>query len=320
VIAGEVAVAPGGGILARRSDALVFAATTAGADWPALIAEFAAADDGALAIDVLTTAAAAAGFAIDPFVAVAWWPEVLVIGVGDLAVCSDIPAMPALTGAGSATWVERRPVVGGECAVWAGAAACAGTDLRSGLVPAGGFRLLLTPGETPSRAAATTTTAAAPLRRRQLQARRCRRDHLSPTHALVCRVCRDALDPLSPVEVVEQPPLAVVLVPAGDDVVLDRAVVLGRNPDPAIGGGDAATVTLGAGKDVSRSHAIIRPNGWTIEVVDCDSASRTIIASPSAADPIVLDPWAPCEAAVGDVVYLGGHTRVTIGDPPSVAR
>jgi hypothetical protein len=153
------------------------------------------------------------------------------------------------------------------------------------------------------------------VQRHTVQARRCRRDHLSPVTAMVCRVYRDALDPLASIELVDQPSLGTVLVSGGKAHVIDRPVVLGRRPDALVAEitGEVELCAVVGHKDVSRTHAVVRPNGWMMEAVDVGSASGTLLASPAAAGPIVLEPWVPCEITVGDTLFLGGTTQVQIG-------
>ena len=56
----------------------------------------------------------AAGFTVGPFVCLAWGPAVQVMAFGDVAVETDQPSLPMLTGAGSRTWVEHSLPLNGD--------------------------------------------------------------------------------------------------------------------------------------------------------------------------------------------------------------
>ena len=133
-------VAPGLGWLARRPDALWW---SPGPDRPArLLGAFL--DAAGAAEAAVTQAVVDVGFDVDPFTLVTWAADLRVVVMGALDVETDVPSLPLLSGAGSATWVEHRVGAVRDAAVFAGEAPTAGTDLAAGVVRAGGFRLTLT--------------------------------------------------------------------------------------------------------------------------------------------------------------------------------
>jgi len=154
-------------------------------------------------------------------------------------------------------------------------------------------------------------------RPRTVQARRCPNQHVNPPAAALCRLCREPISPSEPLEVVPQPALASVLLPDGRSVPIDGNLVIGRSPTaPAahLTTEASALWPLDVGNDVSRTHVVVRANGWVLEAVDCESSGQTVLVSALAprAEPTLLEPWVPHELAVGDVLYLGGPTQLRI--------
>jgi hypothetical protein len=139
---------PGAGLLSRRPRALLYA-TTADAS---LVDAFTGAPEGS-ELQAVASATVAAGFDVGPFVALSWDEGLRVMAFGDVAVETDQPSLPMLSGAGSRTWVEHT-VVADAAVVEVGAEANAATDLVAGTVLAGGFRLELVAAGAPSQAPA----------------------------------------------------------------------------------------------------------------------------------------------------------------------
>ncbi len=142
-------LAPGSGVVSRRGAALLFATS---AD-KALVDAFATSAAGA-EMQALASATVATGFDVGPFVCLTWDGGLRVMAFGDVAVETDQPSLPMLSGAGSRTWVEHTVALSGGHAVVtvAGDATDPATDLVDGTVFAGGFRLEL--GEAPRRPSA----------------------------------------------------------------------------------------------------------------------------------------------------------------------
>jgi len=150
-------LAPGTGLLVRRSSALLYSA----APDPVLVDAFLAAPDGG-ELQALASATVGAGFAVGPFVGLSWDGLVRVMAFGDVAVETDQPSLPMLSGAGSRTWVEHTvPVTAGAVVEVRGADTDAATDLLAGTVLAGGFRLELRSAATPPAPASPPVVAAA---------------------------------------------------------------------------------------------------------------------------------------------------------------
>jgi len=94
----------------------------------------------------------------------------------------------------------------------------------------------------------------------------------------VCRVCGSAVAPSEPVRIT-RPPLGRLVLPDGRWVMLDRGVVLGRQPSPQPGGeARPHLVTLPAEQtQLSRRHLEIELDGWTVVARDLDSLGGTAL-------------------------------------------
>jgi hypothetical protein len=147
-----VRLAPGSGILARRGDALLYLPERD----ERLVEAFMTGPDGG-ELQAVASATVAAGFEVAAYAAVGWGPTVRVMAFGAVAVETDRPSLPMLTGAGSRTWVEHSLTVDTTAVISIGDGEVTvdpATDLAAGVALAGGFRLEL--------AAAATTAPVEP--------------------------------------------------------------------------------------------------------------------------------------------------------------
>lgn len=155
-------VAPGEGRLARSDDAVLFVPTwDDGAD--ALLAAFADAPAGG-AVDAVTTAVVEHEFAVPPFACLAWSSVLSLVVFGDLAVQTDHPAVPLLSGAGSRTWVEHtlRRAADRVVVTVDPPEGDPHSDLVAGVVPAAGFALELVGTTAPATGPANGPADVAP--------------------------------------------------------------------------------------------------------------------------------------------------------------
>ncbi|QTR05125.1 FHA domain-containing protein, partial [Saccharothrix algeriensis] len=126
---------------------------------------------------------------------------------------------------------------------------------------------------------------------------------------VACRVCgrrRAAPGAL----VVPRPPLGVLRLSTGEAVLLDRGVVLGRDPQVADRGParPRAVRFANRGNDISRNHVEVRLDGWDALVVDLGSRNGTAVIAPG---------WSP-QALAGLVpTPLAPGSRVVLGDGAS---
>lgn len=115
-------------------------------------------------------------------------------------------------------------------------------------------------------------------------------------------------------ETIVQPVLGLLVLPDGATVAVNGTAVLGRKPDPEAArvASTATLVPLAVDAGVSRTHLVIRADGWAMTATDCAARGRTVLRSPGAADPEVLEPWVPHELEPGDTLYLGGPTHLQV--------
>jgi hypothetical protein len=177
------------------------------------------------------------------------------------------------------------------------------------------------PGEdaTPDRAAGDIPDAAPdgvrpPSERRLVPSRECPDGHPNPPLAETCRACGVAIDAAAPTVTVAQPVLGNLVLGDGGSSAIDRALVLGRRPDAAVAGMPSGShlIAVSSEASVSRTHAVVRADGWTVTVTDCGSRSGTAVLMPGGDEPVLLQPWIPHEVAVGTQIFLGGPTAVSI--------
>jgi hypothetical protein len=109
--------------------------------------------------------------------------------------------------------------------------------------------------------------------------------------------------------------LGVLVFDTGERVVVDRELVLGRNPRPVDEAADGPRPRLVqlSQPGVSRQHAVVRLDRWTASLEDLGSANGTTISSPGG--PVNdVRPGRPVELAVGAVVDLGGELSFMVED------
>ena len=130
----------------------------------------------------------------------------------------------------------------------------------------------------------------------------------SPDHE-ECRVCGLAVPAQAPI-LVARPPLGVLIFDNGDRVMVDRPVVLGRDPKPVASPDPEAPVlhpVPSATGQVSRTHAEIRASGWDVVLTDLDAMNGTALTLPGAT-PLAIEPGVPTVITPGARVDLGGES------------
>jgi FHA domain len=130
-------------------------------------------------------------------------------------------------------------------------------------------------------------------------AARCTQGHLSPAFAAACRVCGGAIPPQEPVEI-PRPALGRLVVSTGDTVLLDRDVVLGREPHvPAghVGGMPHLLRLRDPRQEISSQHAVVSLDYWHVTLTDVGSTNGTEIVTADGHrqrlvpnTPVVLEP------------------------------
>jgi hypothetical protein len=110
-----------------------------------------------------------------------------------------------------------------------------------------------------------------------------------------------------------RPPLGILVFSTGERVVVDRSIVLGRNPrtvDMWADDVDVRRVKVSSA-GVSRQHAVIRVDRWHASIDDLGSANGTTVARPRQPAAAVR-PGHPVDLVPGVVVDLGGDVSFAV--------
>lgn len=143
-----------------------------------------------------------------------------------------------------------------------------------------------------------------------VQALVCGVGHPNPTVLDSCRTCGSALS--SAQVVILRPSLGRVRLSNGQAIELTRSAIVGRNPrvEGTMHGEVPSTVKIEGIQALSRSHAIIRLEGWQVMVEDLDSANGTTVTLQGrpprrlrAGEPVILEH--------GAVIDFGGEVAGT---------
>lgn len=137
----------------------------------------------------------------------------------------------------------------------------------------------------------------------------CKRGHFNDPNSPFCATCG--------ISMVQQthnlvdgprPPLGVLVLDDGSTYVVDRDLVIGREPahDPAVQTGEVRGVELpDPERSISRVHARIHLEGWDVLVVDAGSANGTFVAERDATQWTSVPPDRPAPLSPGMHVLVG---------------
>jgi hypothetical protein len=136
----------------------------------------------------------------------------------------------------------------------------------------------------------------------------CARGHLNDPRSPFCATCGISMVQQTH-NLVEgpRPPLGVLVLDDGSTYVVDRDLVIGREPgnDPAVADGTAQGIALpDPERSISRVHARINLVEWEAQLVDAGSANGTFVAGRQATA------WTPVPADVPTVLTPGMHVLV----------
>lgn len=143
-----------------------------------------------------------------------------------------------------------------------------------------------------------------------VQAVVCRSGHPNPPQRTTCRVCASALDGAP--QIVPRPSMGRITMSTGDVIDLVRPAVVGRNPkvEGRLPSEVPQMLKLDVGQALSRSHAMIRLEGWQVLVEDLGSANGTVVTLPGR-PPQRLHAGEPVLIESGAVIDLGGEVTGT---------
>ena len=141
----------------------------------------------------------------------------------------------------------------------------------------------------------------------RVQAVLCPAGHPNPTHGDRCRTCSAQITDRQ-VHTVPRPSLGRLVFADGTQVEVDRHLVLGRRPaeDPLVAGEPHELVTVPDPEDVvSRTHLVLKIDGWQLHAVDRDSTNNTFVEVPG---------QPPFQLRPGDAFPIPPGTTIRLGD------
>ncbi len=137
----------------------------------------------------------------------------------------------------------------------------------------------------------------------------CKRGHFNDPNSPFCAICGISMVQQTH-NVVEgpRPPLGVLVLDDGSTYVVDRDIVVGREPahDPQVADGRARGIELpDPERSISRVHARVALHEWDVHLSDEGSANGTYVAARDATQ------WTPVPS--GNPVHLSPGMHVLIG-------
>jgi len=143
-----------------------------------------------------------------------------------------------------------------------------------------------------------------------VQALVCPAGHPNATHEPACSRCGAAL--AGPPVAVARPVLGHLVLSTGESIELDKPVVIGRNPriEGRLSGELPKVVRLDTHQGLSRTHAMVRIEGWQVLIVDLGSANHTTVTLPGR-PPRRLHADEPMLLTDGASIDFGGEVTAT---------
>jgi len=136
-----------------------------------------------------------------------------------------------------------------------------------------------------------------------VEAALCSAGHPNPPRSASCYTCGLNLIEDQSLELIEQPVVGRIMFSGGQGLSLVKPVAMGRKPDS--GNGQMHPVVIDH-IEVSRSHASIAVDGWTVLLTDQSSRNGTWVTPANDSIPVRLEPNVPHVLEHGTTVHLGG--------------
>lgn len=146
--------------------------------------------------------------------------------------------------------------------------------------------------------------AAAP----EIEGRLCSSGHLNDPTSSECWICGSAVG--SEPSRGQRPPLGRITTKDKRSFILDGNFVLGRQPETSAEVKEGRARPIEVPHDqagVSRAHAALELDGWTIRLRDLRSSNGTFYLPPGAGEWQRVDPAQPVSVPAGTLVTLGGY-------------
>jgi FHA domain len=149
-----------------------------------------------------------------------------------------------------------------------------------------------------------------------IMAAECQNGHSNPPAATTCRICGAQIPAQSP-RLVLRPVLCLLRANDGTTAEVDRAVLVGRAPDPTRSNYRAPRLmTLRSpGHDISRTHVEVAPDGWQVVATDLNSTNGTVVVYPESQERKQLTPGQHVVVRPGSVLELSDDVSLTITLP-----
>jgi len=144
-----------------------------------------------------------------------------------------------------------------------------------------------------------------------IQSRVCQNGHSNPPHEQTCSHCGIGL--VGPPSMIPRPSLGRMVFSSGHVIELDRPAIIGRNPkiEGSMTNEMPKLVRLDVGKGLSRSHAMVRLEGWQVLLEDLASSNGTFVTLPGR-DARRLHTNEPVQLETGSVIDFGGEVTATL--------
>lgn len=143
----------------------------------------------------------------------------------------------------------------------------------------------------------------------------CPAGHGNPLEREVCARCGAPLRGAA-LRRVARPDLGMLSLPDGTRHQLRGVMLIGRSPrGDRAAGADVPTLITVDDKDVSRTHARVRTEGWQVLVEDLGSTNGTTLTPPGGS-PRRIRTGEPALVSDGAVIELGTQTRITFTGVP----